>query len=228
MLTRPIDIGDVREWNDACASLHDNDAYYTRSSRLIRFVETRRLVAIERLLAARPGDRVLEIGCGAGHVLRRFAACRLTALDVSEVQLEKARRNLAGLSVEFLHGELSDFDLPAGGFDGIICTEVLEHTVDPAGILARLRGLLRPGGRAVITFPNDRLIHAIKGWVDALRLDRAPLIGRVGWGGDEYHLHVWTAREMRALLSEHLRIVEERFVPWRIAPIRCCFACVHR
>jgi hypothetical protein len=56
-------------------------------------------------------------------------------------------------------------------------------------------------------------------------LSRWPPFRRLSWGGDEFHLHVWTIAEMRALLAPHLTIEREVFVPSRLLPIRCCFAC---
>jgi len=218
-------VDNVEAWNDAFAAENDIDAYYAESSCLIRLIERRRLVCIRRMAAVGPGDRVLEVGCGGGHVLRMFPECELTGVDVSGRMLEKARRNLRECRVELHKGELHELDLPHEQYDAVICTEVLEHAVDPEGILDDIQPLLRPGGRAVITFPNDHLVNGLKGLIRTCGLTALPPFRRVSWGGDHYHLHVWRIPEMRALLGRYFTVTQERFAPSRLFPVRCCFQC---
>lgn len=216
---------EVAARNDAFALEHDIDAYYERSSALIRYVERRRLECIRDLLRPGPSERILEVGCGGGHVLRLFPHQQLTGVDVSQRMLDKARRNLQGYDVRLVQGELSQCCLPRADFGRIVCTEVLEHTVDPSAILQEIRNLLARNGRVVITFPNDRLIHQIKAVFRRTCLDRLSWMGRLSWGGDTYHLHVWSVPEMRALLRGFFNIERERMIPSRFLPIRCCFQC---
>jgi len=107
----------------------------------------------------------------------------------------------------------------------VICTEVLEHVVDPDVVLAAIAPLLRPDGVAVITVPNDPLILRVKGIIR--RTPARWLLGRrIDWGGDEFHLHRWTPAEFEAVLSRHLNVFERRFAPVRVLPLRACFGCV--
>jgi 2-polyprenyl-3-methyl-5-hydroxy-6-metoxy-1,4-benzoquinol methylase len=216
---------DVERWNDQLAAEHDIDDYYARSGALVRFVEQRRLHLIRALVAAKPGERLLEVGCGGGHVLRLFPACVLTGVDVSGRMLDKARRNLAGYDVTLRKGELGTLDLTPASFDAIVCTEVLEHTVDPDAVLRAMARLVRPTGRIVVTLPNDHLVGSLKAAVVRTRLTALPPFRRISWGGDHYHLHVWRLPEMRALLGRHFRVAAERHAPARLLPIRCCFLC---
>lgn len=91
-----------------------------------------------------------------------FPEARLTAIDVSDEYLAVARKNLAGYDVTFLKGEVDKMELDADQFDRVICTEVLEHVVDPDAVLGAITRLLRPTGVAVITVPSDPLIGRIK------------------------------------------------------------------
>jgi ubiquinone/menaquinone biosynthesis C-methylase UbiE len=91
-----------------------------------------------------------------------FPGADLTAIDVSDVYLATARKNLAGYRVTYLKGELPSLGLPPASFDRVVCTEVLEHTVDPEAILAEIRRVLRPGGWGVVTVPNDPLIDRLR------------------------------------------------------------------
>jgi 2-polyprenyl-3-methyl-5-hydroxy-6-metoxy-1,4-benzoquinol methylase len=179
------------------------------------------------MVGSAAGLDVCEIGAGGGHVLRMFPEGRLTALDVSGVLLETARRNLAGYDVRFVKGEVDKLPLADASYDRIICTEVLEHTRDPGAILAAIARLLRPDGVAVITVPNDPLIIRLKRF-----LSQTP-VGivyrtRLDWGADIYHLHRWTPREFAQRLGRHLRITHWRSAPFRGLPIHACFRCVRR
>ncbi len=218
-------ITDIEAWNDALAREHDIDDYYARSSPLLRWFERRRLAHIRRMIAATPDDKVLEVGCGGGHVLRMFPESDLTGVDVSGEMLHKARRNLQGLRVRLLKGELHELDLQPASFDKIICTEVLEHVVDPESILEQMRRLLAPAGRAVVTIPNDHLINGLKRIVRRSGLGLLPAFRRISWGGDHYHLHIWRVDEMRRVLSRFFRVDNVRFAPGRALPIRLCYLC---
>lgn len=220
-----ISIGDVEQWNDTFAREHDIDDYYARSGALIRWVEKRRLSAVSAMVAAEANDRVLEVGCGGGHVLRLFPHADLTGVDVSGEMLAKARRNLEGYRVALLKGELDDLNLPARSFDRVICSEVLEHVVDPEAILRGIQRLLRPDGRVVVTFPNDHLVNKIKSVIRGCGLTFLPPFRRISWGGDQYHLHVWHVSEMHKLLSRFFTVRQARYAPSRLLPIRCCFCC---
>jgi SAM-dependent methyltransferase len=213
--------------NDRLAREHPIDAYYDESPFFVRWIEQRRLAIIREMVDEKPGLRILEVGSGGGHVLRMFERSRLTAVDVSGVFLDNARRNLRGYDAEFLHGEIVKLCLPAESFDRVICTEVLEHTTNPEEILEELARLLRPDGRAVITVPNDKLIEGLKAV-----LRRTPagwlLGGRVNWGGDEFHIHKWRPSEFRALLSRFFVVESQRAAPFDALPIRACFQCRKR
>jgi 2-polyprenyl-3-methyl-5-hydroxy-6-metoxy-1,4-benzoquinol methylase len=213
----------VEEWNDGLAADHDIDEYYGQSNPVVRAVEELRLRRIRALIAPKPDERLLEVGCGGGHVLQRFPECDLVGIDVSGAMLEKARTRLAGLRVELHKGELGDLDLSPGAFDAIVCTEVLEHVVDPDAVLAGIAGLLKPTGRAVVTFPNDSIIIGAKRVLKKSGASRLPIFKRIDWGGDRYHLHAWTVDEMRSLLGRSFEISREGHVPSRLVPVRCCF-----
>lgn len=215
---------DVEALNDRLALEHPIDDYYARAPFPIRFVERRRLAVIREFMGDVSGLEVAEIGSGGGHVLRMFPSAQLTAIDVSSVYLDLAKKNLAGYDVRFLKGEVDKMDLPAASFDRVICTEVLEHVVDPEAVLAALARLLRPSGTAVVTVPNDPLIRRLK---TAIR--RTPVRwftgDRIEWGGDKYHIHEWTPDVFESVLRRHLRVLDRRAAPLGSVPLRMCFKC---
>ncbi len=218
---------EVEAANDRLAREHSIDDYYSRSPLPIRLIERGRLRIIERMVAEKPGMKIAEVGSGGGHVLSMFRHSKLTAIDVSDVYLETARQRLKGYEVELIKGELQKLELPAASFDCVICTEVLEHTEEPSAIIAEIARLVAPGGRAVITVPNDPLIDGMKAVARRTPLGWA-LGGRVNWGGDEFHLHRWKPAAFRRLLERSFTVTEYDAAPSRLLPIRACFCCAPR
>jgi 2-polyprenyl-3-methyl-5-hydroxy-6-metoxy-1,4-benzoquinol methylase len=218
---------DVEALNDRIAREFSIDDYYARSPWPIRLIERRRFAIIREFLGDVDGLELAEIGSGGGHVLLMFPRARLTAIDVSGAYLEIARKNLASYDVRFLKGEVDKMQLPAKTFDRIICSEVLEHVLDPNAVLGAIARLLKPSGVAAITVPNEPMIRRIKKLVQ-----RAPVRWIVGetveWGGATSHRHAWRPKEFEALLADHLHVTDRRAAPFRPLPIRACFRCVSK
>lgn len=128
-------------------------------ARLVRQAEILRPVLLAGLdLAA--GERVLEVGCGAGAVLGELAAAepalQLTGLDRSAEQLSGARRHLEarGVRAALVEGDALALPFADGSFDRVVLVWVLEHLADERMRLAALREarrVLRPGGRVDLT-----------------------------------------------------------------------------
>jgi 2-polyprenyl-3-methyl-5-hydroxy-6-metoxy-1,4-benzoquinol methylase len=202
------------ERNDRLAREHPAEAYYREAAWPIRFVEQRRLAIVRRMAGDTAGRRVLEVGCGAGHLLRLFPEAQLVGVDVSPLALESAARNLAGYDATLV---LADAETVEGQYDVVICSEVLEHVVQPTRVLDRINALLAPSGTAIITVPNEPLIRVAK------TIFR-PFM-RVEWGGGEHHLHHWSPRNFEALLKRFLLVEERAFAPSPLMRIRCCYRC---
>jgi SAM-dependent methyltransferase len=104
------------------------------------------------------GDRVLDLGCGAGRFLAalRDAGADAVGVELAEAALERARRNVPGAE---LHRLAPDGAIPLedGGVDLVWCSEVLEHVPDTAGLLSEARRVLRTGGRLLVTTPSHDL-----------------------------------------------------------------------
>jgi ubiquinone/menaquinone biosynthesis C-methylase UbiE len=122
-------------------------------------VVNERLRAIVEQLDIRPGDRVLEIGCGHGvaatFVCERLDGRRLTAVDRSPKMIEAAsRRNAAYVEAgiaEFLVAELEDLDLGDRRFEKIFAVRVGLFYRDSDRARALVEPWLAPGG-AVFAF----------------------------------------------------------------------------
>jgi len=120
-----------------------------------------KLQSITDLAEIEPGEKVLDVGTGTGvmipHILSRVGESgRVTAIDVAEKMLAAAKDKFAAPNLDFLHGDIMSADLPLGAFDCIMCYSVFPHLGDKPGAVARLAGLLGPGGRLVIAHSESR------------------------------------------------------------------------
>ena len=113
--------------------------------------EERRALLLGEL---RPGERVLDLGCGAGRFVAalRQAGADAVGVELAEAALERARRNLPGADLRLLEPDGS-IPLDHGAVDLVWCSEVLEHVADVAHLLQEVRRVLRPGGRLLVTVP---------------------------------------------------------------------------
>ena len=116
------------------------------------------------LAIAPDGARVLEVGCGPGHLSIRLArqhGLDTTGLDLDPAMIERARANAdrAGEGFgrlpparlpSFLVGDVASLPFPNGSFDLIVSTMSMHHWADPAAGLAEIARVLRPGARALV------------------------------------------------------------------------------
>ena len=151
--------------------------------------------------------RVLEVGCGAGTDLARFAkgGALVSGVDLSSSAIALARQNF---EQQGLQGDLREADgeyLPFANdtFDLVYAHGVVQYTPNPERLVEECRRVLKPGGEAVFQVYN-RI-----SWLNALsKLMKVPLEHE-----DAPVLLKYSVGEFRALLKgfRDVRIVEERF-----------------
>ena len=106
-----------------------------------------------RLLEPKPGERILDVGCGKGRFARVFherqPEAELWGLDISE---EMLRFVPAGIHTRA--GSMTELPFENDFFDGAYATESLEHAVEIDRAVAEMCRVVKPGGRIAIIDKN--------------------------------------------------------------------------
>jgi len=131
---------------------------YTRKLQLFNRCaepELRRAIAS---LGLRPGQCVLDAGCGSGEALAWLHQAvspggRVVGVDLATAHVATARK-IAPPGTLVLQGDLTRPPLPKAQFDLIWCVNTINHVRDPAGTVRSMTQLLRPGGRIALGQSN--------------------------------------------------------------------------
>lgn len=143
---------------DLEADINAQRAYYNErwsSNGYVNRAKLHRCAAILEAVASAPMERpvIIELGCGSGWLTNMLAAYGpATGVDLSDTAVAKASRIYP--YAQFLAADVMTWDYPRCAFDLVVSHEVIEHIDDQAGYLGVAHGLLRPGGRLVLTTPN--------------------------------------------------------------------------
>jgi methionine biosynthesis protein MetW len=204
--------------------------------RLFRSTEDENRRVILETMPARPGARLLDLGCGDGQwtieVARHSGADAVHGVEVMENAAAAARAR----GVEVLVADLSSGLAPLedASFDVIHSNQVIEHVRDTDCFLREVRRLLRPDGYALISTNNlsswHNIVSLVLGWQPAPcqvsdrvnvgnPLDPSKGVEHRYWG--PAHLRVFTGRALTELAAFHgLRAVAERSAGYYPLPPR--------
>jgi demethylmenaquinone methyltransferase/2-methoxy-6-polyprenyl-1,4-benzoquinol methylase len=115
---------------------------------------------IIRLLAIKPGNRVLDVGTGTGVLiplfLRHTEPRNIQAIDFAPSMIEKAREKFGNSGVELILGDVMEHPFGEESFDHIVCYSVFPHFDNHPAALERLASFLKPGGLLSILHSQSR------------------------------------------------------------------------
>ncbi|MGW5847637.1 class I SAM-dependent methyltransferase [Streptomyces sp. NPDC055254] len=145
----------------------------------------------------RPGDRVLDAGCGTGRALTPLRAAvgpsgTVLGMDLTPQMLDAARR--AGRAAEgaLLLADVARLPLRDGALDAVFAAGLIAHLPDPAANLRELARVVRPGGRLALFHPIGRAALAARQGRELTAQDlRAehnlgPVLADAGWKMTSY------------------------------------------
>jgi ubiquinone/menaquinone biosynthesis C-methylase UbiE len=153
------------------------------------------------------GKRVLEVGCGIGIDLVKFAEgkAKVTGIDLAEKSIELAKQNFsfAGVEGDFLRMNGEDMEFDDNSFDVVYAHGVIQYTANAGKMMKEIHRVLKPGGEAIMMVYNriSWLNFLSKIMKVELEHEDAPVLNKYSIG------------EFRELLSDfsHVKIIPERF-----------------
>lgn len=119
----------------------------------------RRAKIIFANLALAPGQKILDAGCGRGFYLRALwelePRLKIYGVDLNPQYLAVAQKTIGDAAVKLMTGDLTCLPFADNFFDRIIASEILEHIANDQRALEELYRVLKPGGKLILTVPNQ-------------------------------------------------------------------------
>lgn len=213
------------QWNEEHAIKHDLDKFYNHPNRLFRYIENKRIRVLIEKAEIESKHEVLEVGCGAGHILERIYSGKLTGTDISSVQIERAKIRLGSKAV-LLKAKGEELPFPDNSFDRIICTEVFEHVLEPESILKEIYRVLKNDGIFSLSVPNEKLIILTKKILLNLGLKKVLEPKESKWdlasknNLDEWHLHEYSLNLIKKQVKNLFKLNSVNRIPFFFLPYR--------
>lgn len=159
------------------------------------------------LLGPAAGERILDVGCGTGHLAARIAECGadMLGIDASPSMVERARRNYPGIRFELL--DVLEMRLPSE-FDAVFSNATLHWVIRPEEAASRIFDALKPGGRFVAELGGrGNITRIVTALLAAREEGNAPAVAELPW-------YFPDAEEYSALLERRgFRVESARLFP---------------
>ncbi len=177
----------------------------------------RRILTICEYLDPAPGDLILDAGCGEGFVaivLQHVYGCRVVGLDADrEILSLGLSRKKGGGGNSWLVGDATKLPFDEAVFDGVVCSEVLEHLDDDFAAVRELGRVLKPGGALAVTVPCSGYPGL---WDPLNRIRESAGLGHFSpesgfWGGVwALHLRLYTLEELSSVVVRSMAFEIDR------------------
>jgi trans-aconitate methyltransferase len=141
--------------NPSATKQWDTSLYDGRHSFVWKYAE-----GVIELLAPQPGERILDLGCGTGHLTKKIASvgAEVVGLDASGEMIEEARKNYPDIRFEVGDGAGFHFENP---FDAVFSNAAIHWMRRPEAVIRSVWNALKPAGRFVAEFGGRGNVEAI-------------------------------------------------------------------
>jgi ubiquinone/menaquinone biosynthesis C-methylase UbiE len=213
------------KWNEEHARMHDLDKFYNHPNFFFRYIENKRIKKLIDAAKIAETDKILEVGCGAGHILEQIHKGKLFGIDISDIQIQRAKERL-GNKVVLIKSPGEKIPYADKYFDKLLCSEVIEHVLDPAPLLAEMKRVLKDDGILSLSIPNENLINLAKKIIIKIGLIRLIAPKENGWdlaekdNLGEWHLHEFNLDLIKKYTYEIFNIEKTIAIPNFIVPFR--------
>ena len=128
--------------------------YHSRRYALLNRWDPAHLRKIDKLLVLEEGERLLEVGCGQGHLTKRLAdrGIEVTGIDANENAPEVAGTD------RVVHMMAEDLRFDDDSFDTIVSIHAIEHIPPLKKALSEMARVLKPGGTALYIYPAEPIM----------------------------------------------------------------------
>jgi len=171
----------------------------------------RRVISIIKYLDIKKGDVLLDVGCGEGFypmIISELYDCKIYAIDHDEEILSLARTHFDGKKdVNLSQGSIYTLEFKDKFFDKVICSEVIEHLEKDNDAVKEIYRVLKPGGKAVFTVPNENYpllwdpLNKVRNWIGLGHFNAYNRIlgGVWSWG----HQRLYSPRSLVEVLEKN-------------------------
>jgi 2-polyprenyl-3-methyl-5-hydroxy-6-metoxy-1,4-benzoquinol methylase len=187
---------------------------YGSSNPVVRRLMARFEAALEELFAEADPRSLLDVGCGEGVLVHRWAERlgerRVVGIDLEEESLQAGWSRRQAPNLEYRTMSAEDLPFAANEFDLASAIEVLEHLPDPERTLAEMARCAER--HLLVSVPREPLWRA-------LNMARGAYVTQLG--NTPGHLNHWSRRSFERLLSRHGNVVAVRSpFPWTMLLVR--------
>jgi 2-polyprenyl-3-methyl-5-hydroxy-6-metoxy-1,4-benzoquinol methylase len=215
-----MDDKEFRNWNEKMFRKYNNVRLYSHPNPAIRYTESKRVSIILKALGSE--GRVADIGCGEGYILSKINSPEIVGVDISDTALEMASKIT---NAKLVRANAESLPFSDSYFDAALCSEILEHTQNPRKVVLELSRIVKPGGKIIISVPNEPFINRIKDAIWNLGLFDILFPNVPKRQDDEWHLHSFDLKVLKKNCSGILDIVKVEATPFSFFPVRYIALC---
>jgi SAM-dependent methyltransferase len=186
---------------------------YAMKNPIARFLVDRFCDAVGAFAEQANPDKILEVGCGEGHITRillQRTQAQIHAMDISDAVLAEAQANVASTRVRFENRNIYDLQPERQRAALLVCCEVLEHLPDPRLGLSLLARAAAP--YAILSVPREPIWRG-------LNMARGAYLS--DWGNTPGHLQHWSKAGFERFVADEFDLLAvSNPLPWTIVLAR--------